>query len=122
MNLPHQTPMIFAKKVISLDNHVTTVLCDFNQIPTFAMFIEASAQSSSAFDTNNSQEPKIGFLTMVKNIELLDKIQNSIFLITVTQENEINNIKQFSFKAFDKDTNINVVIGSFTIVVPNNEI
>lgn len=121
MNLPHQSPLIFAKKVISIDNQLATVLCDFNQIPTLAMFIEASAQSSSAFDTN-VDKPKIGFLTTVKNIELLDEIQSSIFLIKVTKENEINNIKQFSFEAFDKDTNGKVVIGSFTIIVPNNDL
>lgn len=122
MNLPHLEPLIFAKNIIDKDEKVATVLCDFSQLPTLAMFIEASAQSSSAFDTNESDEPKIGFLTMLRNIELLDEIQNSIFLIKVTQENEINNIKQFSFEAFDKTTNINVVIGSFTIVVPNDDL
>ena len=122
MNLPHQKPLVFAKNIINKNEQAATVLCDFSQTPTLAMFIEASAQASSAFDTNESDEPKIGFLTTVRNIELLDEIQNSIFLITVIKENEINNIKQFSFEAFDKDSNIKVVIGSFTIVVPNDNL
>jgi len=120
MNLPHQTPLIFAKNIVSQDENVVTVFCDFDQIPTLAMFIEASAQSSSAFEIEK-EEAKIGFLTMVKNIELLNEITNSVFLIKVTKENEINNIKQFSFDAFDKDTNKTIVTGSFTIVVPNDK-
>ncbi len=121
MNLPHQAPLIFAKDIISKDEKVATVLCNFDQIPTLAMFIEASAQSSSAFDNIDEDKPKIGFLTTVKNIELLDEIRNNTYLIEVTKIIEINNIKQFTFEAFDKDTNVKVVIGSFTIVVPNND-
>jgi len=121
VNLPHQSPLIFAKEVISLDNKTATVLCNFGQVPTLAMFIEASAQSSSAFNTNNNEEAQIGFLTMVKNIELLDEIKNSIFLIKVIKENEISNIKQFTFEVFDKNTKLKISIGSFTIVVPNND-
>ena len=121
MNLPHEAPLLFAKNIISQDEKMVTVLCDFDQIPTLAMFIEASAQSSSAFEKAQSEEPKIGFLTMVKNIELLNEINNSIFLIKVTKENEINNIKQFTFKALDKDTKENIVTGSFTIVVANDK-
>ena len=121
MNLPHQAPLIFAKNIVSKEENIVKVFCDFDQVPTLSMFIEASAQSSSAFN-NEDDEVKIGFLTMVKNIELLNEIQNSIFLIEVTKKIEMDNIKQFTFEAFDNDTDIKVVVGSFTVYIPNDDV
>lgn len=121
MNLPHQSPLIFAKKVVSKDEDSVKVFCDFNQVPTLSMFIEASAQGSSAFN-DEEDEVKIGFLTTVKNIELLNEIKNNTYLIEVTKKIEINNIKQFTFEVFDSDTNIKIIVGSFTILVPNNDV
>lgn len=119
MNLPHLEPLIFAKKITEIDENIATVLCDFGKTPSLSMFIEASAQASSAFSNSISHKKEIGFLTMAKNIELVSPILNSLFLIKVKKENMISNIKQFSFEAFDKDTNCKVIIGSFTLVIPN---
>ena len=98
MNLPHLDPLIFAKDIISQNDNTAVVLCKFNQVPTLAMFIEASAQSSSAFNTNSDGNINIGFITMLKNIELLNTITEESYFIHITLENEIANIKQFIFE------------------------
>ena len=116
MNLPHIEPLLFAKQIFDLYNNTATVLCEFNQIPTLSMFIEAAAQASSAFDLNKDNEPKIGFLTLAKNIELLNEIKDNSYLIKLKNEVEVNNMKQFSFEAYDKN-NIKIVKGLFTILV-----
>jgi ABC-type antimicrobial peptide transport system ATPase subunit len=113
MNLPHLDPLIFAKKIIELDGNIAKVLCEFDKIPTLCMFIEASAQASSAFDTSG----KIAFLTVSKNIDLIQKITKNIYVIQVTLMVEIENMKQFYFEVFENDCNKKVVSGNFTILI-----
>ena len=119
MNLPHQVPLIFAKNLVSIKEKEAIIYCDFSQIPSLSMFGEASAQASSVFDTNENNNVKIGFVTMFKSLNLLNEISNQKYLIKIIKNNEINTLKQFSFEAFDNDTNIKIVTGSFTLVVPN---
>lgn len=79
------------------------------------MFIEAAAQSSSAF--NIEDQAKIGFLAIAKNIKLLDKLKDKIYIIRLKKEAEINQYKQFSFEAYSQSNNVKVVSGSFTLVI-----
>ena len=115
MNLPHQEPLIFAKKIVQRDKSTATVLCEFSTIPTISMFIEAAAQSSSAF--SNHEDIKIGFLTLAKNVKLLNEIREKKFLLNLNIEIELNNIKQFSFEAYQKQNGTKVVTGNFTIAI-----
>lgn len=81
------------------------------------MFIEAAAQSSSAF--NIEDQAKIGFLAIAKNIKLLEKLKDNIYIIRLKKEAEINQYKQFSFEAYSQSNNVKVVSGSFTLVIQN---
>ena len=91
------------------------VKCQFDTIPTLAMFVEAAAQSSSAF--NSDQQSKIGFLTMAKNIKLLEEVNEKIYMFRLKKETAINQYKQFSFEAYSQENNVKVVSGSFTLVI-----
>ena len=115
MNLPHQDPLVFAKEVIVLTKESATVLCEFNEIPTLPMFIEAGAQASCAFESGH--EPKIGFLTKAKNVELLNDIKDKSFIIKLKIEAEVETMKQFYFEAYEKKSNTKTVSGWFTILI-----
>jgi hypothetical protein len=101
--------------VLNSNNNIVEVRCDFGYIPTLAMFIEAAAQSSAAFNLDN--QVKMGFLTMAKDIKLLDELKAKKYIIKLKKEAEINQYKQFSFKAYSQSNNIKVVSGSFTLVI-----
>lgn len=79
------------------------------------MFIEAAAQSSSAF--NSDQQSKMGFLTMAKNIKLLEKLNEKIYIFRLKKETAINQYKQFSFETYSQGKSLKVVSGSFTLVI-----
>ena len=79
------------------------------------MFIEAAAQSSSAF--NIDEEPKIGFLAIAKNVKLLEKVKEKEYTFRLKEEAEINQYRQLSFEAFNQNNNEKVVSGSFTLVI-----
>ena len=115
MNLPHQEPLIFAKRVICKDTESATVLCEFEKVPTLAMFLEAAAQSTAAFASE--EKSPIGFLTMCKDIKLLAPLVEKNYHIQVTKDTEINTIKRFVFEVFDRSDNIKYVSGSLTIVI-----
>lgn len=91
------------------------VRCQFDTVPTLAMFIEAAAQSSSAFNING--QTKIGFLTTAKNIKFLEDVKEKIYIFKLKKEAEINQYKQFSFEAYIQKNNAKVVSGSFTLVI-----
>ena len=91
--------------------------CVFKDIPTLAMFIEAAAQASSAFDTSNGIKPKIGFLVASKDVKLLKDVKKKSYAIKVEIKAEINNIKQFYFEAFDELNDLKYVSGYFTIII-----
>lgn len=91
------------------------VRCDFGYIPTLAMFIEAAAQSSAAF--NIEDQAKIGFLAIAKNIKLLEKVKDLIYILRLKKEAEINQYNQFYFEAYSQNNNVKVVSGNFTLVI-----
>ncbi len=114
MNLPHQKPLIFAQKVLEKEIDTATVLCEFNEIPTLPMFIEAAAQSSAAFAPDNST--LMGFLTLCKNVKLLLPLKEKHYHIKITHEIEINSVKRFFFEAYDLRDEVKYVSGNLTIV------
>lgn len=79
------------------------------------MFMEAAAQSSSAF--NIEDQAKIGFLAIAKNIKLLGKLDDRIYILRLKKEAEINQYKQFSFEAYKQNHNVKIVSGNFTLVI-----
>lgn len=78
------------------------------------MFIEAAAQSSAAF--NLDTQVKMGFLTMAKDIRLLEKAKAKEYIIKLKKEAEINQYKQFSFGAYTYKNSVKVASGYFTLV------
>jgi len=117
LNLPHGDFLKFAQKLISKEDTKINVYCVFTSIPTLGAFIEAAAQSSSAFEVKNDAKPKVGFLISTKNITLENEITQKEYIFKLTKNIEINTMKQFSFDAFAKIDDTKVVSGIFTILV-----
>ncbi len=115
MNLPHREPLVFAKEILLRSDTKVEVLCIFPHKPTLAMFIEAAAQSSAAF--NLDKEAKVGFLTMATNIKSLYPADNLEYIFNVYSESEVGSYKKFSFVAINKSNHIKTVHGDFTIAM-----
>ena len=79
------------------------------------MFIEASAQSASAF--NSSEKVQIAFVSMVKNVELLNTLSEKNYIFTVKISATIGSYRQFSFEAYGLEGQELVVRGEFTLVM-----
>lgn len=103
--------------MLKKQDNIVDVLCAFEDIPTLAMFVEAAAQASSAFDLDNDIKPKIGFLVASKDVKLLDELNKKSYVIKVEIEAEINTIKQFYFEAFEEFSDVKCVSGHFTIII-----
>ena len=116
MNLPHGEALRFAKEVIKKELNSATVLCEFREIPTLPMFIEAAAQSSAALAP--SDEALIGFLVMSREIKLLTPLREKSYHFKITREAEIDTMKKFFFEAFDIQESVKCVSGSITILIP----
>ncbi len=114
MNLPHGEELRFAKEVIKREISSATVLCEFKEIPTLPMFVEAAAQSTAAFAP--SDKTLIGFLVMSREVKLLAPIQEKHYHFKITREAEIGTMKKFFFEAFNQQESIKYVSGSLTIV------
>lgn len=115
MKLPHGKLLQYAKKVMHRTEDSIDVHCVFNILPSLAMFIEAAAQSSAGFDVEN--HAKIGFLTMAKNIKLLQTITEKEYLFRLYKEAKIAQYNQFTFEVMPLDSKIKIVTGSFTLMV-----
>ena len=72
MKLPHLPPLVFAKEILNKTENSSEVLCEFEQIPTFGMFIETAAQSTASFFQDDKY--RLGFLVNASNIESLSII------------------------------------------------
>lgn len=100
-NLPHQKPIKFVNKIVQKDENNAVVSCNFPNFPTLAMICEAAAQSSSAF--SKEQEPKIGFLVSLKNIELLKESDMLDFEIFIKKESSFDLLNEFSFEMINQN-------------------
>ena len=110
LDLPHCDPIRFAKHIISKTLDKAVVQIEFKEIPTFAMMIEASAQSSSAL---SDASVKKGYLVSLKNVELLQKPTKNSFEVEVINQNRLGNMNSIAFNVFEDKKNI--VTGSFVI-------
>ena len=116
MNLPHGEALRFAKEVIKKELNSATVLCEFREIPTLPMFIEAAAQSTAALAP--SDEALIGFLVMSREVKLIVPLQEKQYHLKISRETEIGTMKKFFFEAFDRQESVKYVSGNITILIP----
>jgi len=110
LNLPHKDPILFAKEIISKKVDKCVVKIAFESIPTLAMLVEASAQSSAAFDNGDG---KMGYLVTLKNIKLLHKPNALEYNVEITSGHSVDSLTYFSFDVFDD--NIAIANGVFII-------
>lgn len=106
MNLPHQEPIKFVKELLQINNEYACVSCLFPSLPSLAMVCEAAAQSSAAF----AQEDKgitMGFLVSLKDIELLDELIYTNYIIKIKRETIFGSMSEFKFE-LTKDSTIYV--------------
>jgi len=99
-NLPHQKPIRFVENIIKSEGEAIFVSCKFPTLPTLAMICEAAAQSSIAF--NKNEEPKIGFLLTLKDVELLKECKNLSYEIKIKKDTSFELLNEFSFELIDK--------------------
>ena len=122
MKLPHGELLLFAKEVTNKTEDSIEVHCVFPMLPSLAMFIEAAAQCSAGFDVGDNIE--LGFLTMVKNIQLQVPItiKESEYLFTLHQEALVGEYSQYSFEAVALKSKVKTVTGSFTVMIKKKEL
>lgn len=107
MKLPHQEPILFAKKVIKKEKNSLHVRCKFPYTPTLAMLLEAAAQSSAGFN----DEVEEGFLVAGNDIKRIKTVNKNELIIKVTKSIEMGNMHMFDFCVED------YAKGNFTIYV-----
>lgn len=116
MKLPHLEPLIFAKEIVSLEDKRAEVICEFQEFPTFGVFIEAAAQSCAAFFQDG--EPKTGYLANVVNMELLDSIDQLQYIVTLEEIFCFDTLKKYAFFISEKKEKEKIVVkGEFTVAV-----
>lgn len=94
MNLPHTKPVLFAKKILCLDEDYAKVLCEFPFNPSFGMILESAAQSSSAF----AKEKKNAFLAGINNAQKFKNFDKTSFEISIKKLFSADNMELFSFE------------------------
>ncbi len=94
MNLPHQKPILFAKKIIHKDEKSAKVVCEFESIPSLGMTIEAAAQSCGAM----AQEKMDGFLAGINSVKLLKEFDKQHFTVSVEKLYEMDGLELFCFE------------------------
>ena len=112
LNLPHLYPIKFAKKVLYREDSTARVLVEFEEIPSLAMLIEASAQSTAAFSNGSKSS---GYLASMKGVKLLRTLNAKHFEVTVIQKYSLKNMTFFDFEVYEKETLC--AQGSLTIVL-----
>ena len=115
MKLPHGELLHFAQEVMARSEDSIEVHCVFNTLPSLAMFIEAAAQCSAGFEMDDNIE--FGFLTIAKNIQLLESITENEYLFVLHKEALVGEYSQYSFEAVALKTQVKVVAGSFTVMI-----
>jgi hypothetical protein len=115
MNLPHLKPVRFVNDIISCDGDKAKVSCTFPYLPTLAMMIEASAQSSVAF--SKDEVSRIGFLVLVKDVELFREFQELDCIISLKQTFALGDQFEFHFELFDHNEDNVFASGSFMILL-----
>jgi len=115
MKLPHLDPLIFAKEILALEENSSKILCEFEYKPSLAMFIEASAQSSAAFFQEGGY--RLGYLVNAKNIQWINKSEDTKFIIALQLEVTFESMRNYSFIVTNITEDIAVCSGEFTISI-----
>jgi len=115
MKLPHLAPLIFAQEILFLDEKKAKIRCKFDTQPSLAMFIEASAQSSAAFFQEGGYT--VGYLVNAKNIQWINKSEDTQFIITLDLEISFESMSNYSFIATDLTEQKTICSGEFTISI-----
>lgn len=118
MNLPHQEPIRFAKELLQIDNEYAFVSCSFSTTPTLAMVCEAAAQSSAAFAQEN-QKVTMGFLVSLKEIELLNELIHSDYIIKIKRETIFGSMSEFKFELIKDST---IYVTGYLVIALQDEI
>jgi hypothetical protein len=108
--LPHLAPIKFAKFTLEKDEVSAKVLIEFEQIPTLPMLVEAAAQSSASFRTNDSES---AFLVSLKGIKLLQKPTKMQLVAHVRDEHRLDKMRYVGFDIYEDDT----CVASGTLVI-----
>lgn len=115
MNLPHGKYLLFAKECVERNETYVVVHCIFPTKPTLAMFLEAAAQSTAGFE--HDKDVNIGFLTIGKDIKILNNIISTEYLFKIFKDVCIGQYHQFNFEVLCKETDMKVVSGSLTLQI-----
>ena len=113
LDLPHTSPIKFAKYIILKDESSARVQVEFDEIPSLGMLIESAAQSSAAIGTKESGA--MGYLVSLKNVKLLNTPTKKILEVQVLNEHNMENMKMMNFDIFDGEMKIST--GSFMIAI-----
>ncbi len=97
LTLPHLYPIRFAKYIISKGDDVAVVRSEFQTVPSLGMMVEASAQSSAVF-ASEDEKGKVGYLTLLKNVKLLTTPTSLTYDISLTLTHKSEGVGYISFE------------------------
>ena len=83
------------------------------------MISEAAAQSSASFAQSINEEPKIGFLISLKNINEFIPLEDLEYIIKIEKSFNFGTMTEFKFELI-KDENI-FVSGNLTIAIDDEK-
>lgn len=110
IRLPHRAPLRFARSTLEKTSKHARVLIEFGQIPSLPMLVEAAAQSSAAFRTDDSEN---AFLVSLKDIRLLQDSSQTTLEVEVVDEHRLENLRYVKFEVFEQ----NSVLAKGTLVI-----
>jgi hypothetical protein len=110
IKLPHIAPIKFAKYTLQKDEKTARVLLEFPQLPSLAMMVEAAAQSSASFRSNDKEN---AYLVSLKGIKLLQKPTSAQLEARVVDEYRLEQMRYVGFEIFEKET----CVASGTLVI-----
>lgn len=112
IRLPHIAPIKFAQYTLQKDELSARVSLEFPQVPTLAMMVEAAAQSSASFRSNDREN---AYLVSLKGIKLLQKPTSMKLEAKVIDEHRLEQMRYVGFEIYEQDTC--VATGTLVIAV-----
>ncbi len=112
IKLPHLAPIKFAKRTLAKDEKTADVLIKYEQVPTLSMLVEAAAQSSAAFRSNDKES---AFLVSLKGVKLLVQPTKMEFIAHVVDEHRLDKIRYVGFEIFEEK--VSIATGTLAIAV-----
>ena len=97
IKLPHGEYIKFAQFILSNDGEVAIVQIEFKYLPSLAMIVEASAQSTAGLAIG---EPKMGYLVSLKNIKLINELKFLKYNVKIMKQHALGRLTYFDFEVF----------------------